>query len=145
MKDEFIQNLPDDIKSRIFIEVCGKLRERRFRETFPHKEIQNELLADKFHNRKKIQIDDMDILVFKATLSCELDKYVDNINYSDFEYYRATTTRFYINKSKEYIQVCGYSGQYEIKEFICEHCNTNSIILSHKRKTYICKHCNIEY
>ena len=144
MKDELIQNLPGDLKSRIFIEMCGKLRETKFRETIPYKELQNELLADKFHNRIKIEIDDMDILLVRALIEYELDQLVD-VNYSDFQYYRATTTRFYFTNSTEYIQVCGYSGHDEIKELVCEHCNTNSIILSHKKKIRVCKNCNIEY
>lgn len=56
--------------------MCRNLREQRFRETFPYIQIKNELLADNFHNRKKIHIDDMNILSFKAKLGHEVGKYI---------------------------------------------------------------------
>ena len=143
MKDELIQKLPDEIKSMIFTEVCRKLRERKFRRTIPYREIENELLADKFHSRKKIKIDEMDNLLFEVKLGYELNKYI-NVDYKDFLYYQSTTTRFYVN-SNDYIQVCGYSRQDKIKYLMCVDCNKNSIILSHKKKAYICKCCKSLY
>ena len=120
------------------------MRENVFRNEFPYDEMKKELLNDEFHNREKIYVDNTNILGLKAMLTYKLNRDVD-INLIDYMYYQSTSTRFYLENTKEYVTVCGYSRQNNTKTMICRNCDEYSIILSHKRKTYVCKYCKNKY
>ena len=144
MQDKFVRMLPIELKNKIFVIVCRNMRECKFRNTIPYNEIEKELLKDEFHTRKKIDADNTHIVGLEAILEYELDRDV-NIKFEDFIYYQSTSTRFYLENSKEYITVCGYSEQDGTKTMVCNDCNSCSIILSHKRKTHVCIYCKRKY
>ena len=144
MHDKFIRMLPIELKNTIFFTVCRNMRENVFRNEFPCDEIKKELLSGQFHSRKKIYADNTHMIGLEAMLEYELDRDV-NMKLIDFMYYQSTSTRFYLQNSKEYVTVCGYSRQNDTKTMICTNCGENSILLSHKRKSYVCKYCKSKY
>lgn len=133
MIDTYIKYLPNEIKLKIYIYVCTRLRYNYFTNKIPFKNLHDELKQDAFSKIRRYNIDDENVLSFARRFELREMSRLDMINFLEF----CKLTSYIINHDRN-IMVRGTN------KFIyyCCRCESFDFLVNHRIKRIICRHCN---